>query len=63
MHKTESCGGAISTLTLYSRGPGYTLIILIKNIYIKLSVEAHRVVRRRGTHIFYTIGSQMALRL
>jgi hypothetical protein len=26
-------------------------------------VEAHRVVRRRGSHIFYTIGSQMAVRL
>jgi hypothetical protein len=23
----------------------------------------HRVVRRRGSHIFYTIGSQMAVRL
>jgi hypothetical protein len=26
-------------------------------------MEAHRVVRRRGSHIFYTIGSQMAVRL
>jgi hypothetical protein len=26
-------------------------------------VDAHRVVRRRGTHIFYTIGTQMAVRL
>jgi hypothetical protein len=26
-------------------------------------VEAHRVVRRRGSHIFWTIGSQMTVRL
>jgi hypothetical protein len=26
-------------------------------------MEAHRVVRRRGSHIFYTIGSQMAVSL
>jgi hypothetical protein len=26
-------------------------------------MEARRVVRRRGSHIFYTIGSQMAVRL
>jgi hypothetical protein len=26
-------------------------------------MEAHRVVRRRGSHIFETIGSQMAVRL
>jgi hypothetical protein len=26
------------------------------------AVEAHRVVRYRGSHIFYTIGSQMAVR-
>jgi hypothetical protein len=26
-------------------------------------MEAHRVVRRRGAHIFYKIGSQMAVRL
>jgi hypothetical protein len=26
-------------------------------------MKAHRVVRRRGFHIFYTIGSQMAVRL
>jgi hypothetical protein len=25
-------------------------------------VKAYRVVRRRGSHIFYTIGSQMAVR-
>jgi hypothetical protein len=25
--------------------------------------KAHRVVRRRGSHIFYTIGSQMAVRM
>jgi hypothetical protein len=25
-------------------------------------VEAHRVVRRRGFHVFYTVGSQMAVR-
>jgi hypothetical protein len=25
--------------------------------------RAHRIVRRRGSHIFYTIGSQMAMRL
>jgi hypothetical protein len=26
-------------------------------------MEAHRIVRRRGAHIFYTIDSQMAVRL
>jgi hypothetical protein len=26
------------------------------------AMEAHRVVRRRDSHIFYTIGSQMAVR-
>jgi hypothetical protein len=26
-------------------------------------MEAHRVVRRRGSHIFQTSGSQMAVRL
>jgi hypothetical protein len=30
---------------------------------VKEAMEAHRVVRRRGSHIFYTIGSQMAVRL
>jgi hypothetical protein len=28
-----------------------------------LAVEAHRVVRRRGSHILWTVGSQMAVRL
>jgi hypothetical protein len=27
------------------------------------AVETHRVVRRRGSHIFKTVGSQMAVRL
>jgi hypothetical protein len=27
------------------------------------AMEAHRVVRRRGSHVFQTIGSQMAVRL
>jgi hypothetical protein len=26
-------------------------------------MEAHRDVKRRGSHIYYTIGSQMAVRL
>jgi hypothetical protein len=26
-------------------------------------MESHRVVRRRGSHIFYTIDSQMAVKL
>jgi hypothetical protein len=26
-------------------------------------MEAHRVVRRRGSHVFWTIGSHMAVRL
>jgi hypothetical protein len=38
-----------------------------KKVKVKLSlqqaVEAHRIVRRRGSHIFHTIGSQMAVRL
>jgi hypothetical protein len=29
----------------------------------KQAVEAHRDVRRRGSHIFYTVGSQMAVSL
>jgi hypothetical protein len=41
--------------------------IRIRKIYVKVSlkqaVEAHRVMRRRGSNIFYTIGSQMAVRL
>jgi hypothetical protein len=28
-----------------------------------IPVKAHRVVGRRGSHIFYTVGSQMAVRL
>jgi hypothetical protein len=38
-----------------------------RKIKVKLSllevVEAHRFLRRRGSHIFYTIGSHMAVRL
>jgi hypothetical protein len=38
-----------------------------KKLKIKLTlykaVEAHRVVRRRGSHIFYTVGLQMEVRL
>jgi predicted RNA binding protein YcfA (HicA-like mRNA interferase family) len=30
---------------------------------VKLSMKAHRVMRHRGSHIFYTIGSQMEVRL
>jgi hypothetical protein len=26
-------------------------------------MEAHRIVKRRGPHIFYTVGSQMTVRL
>jgi hypothetical protein len=37
------------------------------DVTLKLSLwrtmKAHRVVRRRGSHIFYTIGTQMAVRL
>jgi hypothetical protein len=32
-------------------------------LYLKQAVEDHRVVRRRISHIFYTIGSQIAVRL
>jgi hypothetical protein len=38
------------------------LIPYKKSITVK-GVEVHRVVRRRGSHIFYTIGSEMAMRL
>jgi hypothetical protein len=31
-------------------------------VFLKQAMEAQRVVRRRGSHIFYTIGSQMAVR-
>jgi hypothetical protein len=50
---------------------GYVLryhCIIISPIKVKLklslkqAVEAHRVARRRGSHMFYTIGSQMAVR-
>jgi hypothetical protein len=41
--------------------------ILFKLVKIKLSlqrnVEAYRVARRRGSHIFYTIATQMAVML
>jgi hypothetical protein len=30
---------------------------------LQMTEEAHRVVRRRGSHIFYTLDSQMAVRL
>jgi hypothetical protein len=30
---------------------------------LQYAVETHRVVRRRGSHIFYTIGSQMLVSL
>jgi hypothetical protein len=29
---------------------------------LKQAVEAHRVMRRRGSHIFQTVGSQMVVR-
>jgi hypothetical protein len=32
-------------------------------LFLSQAVEAHRVVRRGGSHIFWTIGSQMAVRL
>jgi hypothetical protein len=34
-----------------------------EKLSLQQAVEAHRVVRRRGSHIFYTIGLQMAVRL
>jgi predicted RNA binding protein YcfA (HicA-like mRNA interferase family) len=37
---------------------------LIKvKLFLKEAMVAHSVVRRRGSHIFYTIDSQMAVRL
>jgi hypothetical protein len=32
-------------------------------LFLYQAVEAHMVVRRRGSHIYYTVGSQMAVRL
>jgi hypothetical protein len=32
-------------------------------ISLQQTMEAHRVLRRRGSHIFWTIGSQMDVRL
>jgi hypothetical protein len=43
------------------------IILIIIKVKVKLSlqqaVEAHRALRRRGSHIFETIGSQMVVRL
>jgi hypothetical protein len=33
------------------------------NLSLQLAEETHRVLRRRGSHILQTIGSQMAVRL
>jgi hypothetical protein len=35
---------------------------LITTLSMQRTVEAHRIVRRRGSHIFLTTGSQMAMR-
>jgi hypothetical protein len=47
--------------------PFYTVTVKCKKKKVKLSlyqaVENHWVVRRQGSHIFYTIGSQIAVRL
>jgi hypothetical protein len=44
--------------------PACFLAISIEvKLSLKQAVEAHRVVRLRGSHIFWTIDSQMAVRL
>jgi hypothetical protein len=58
-------GQSLSGISLFASG---TLIIpSLKVNKVKLSlqpaVKTHRVARRRGSHISYTIGSQMAVRL
>jgi hypothetical protein len=45
--------------THYHISEGYFIKVKLS---LKQAVEAHRIVRRRGSHIFYTIGSQMAVR-
>jgi hypothetical protein len=42
-------------------GMYYTVRITAK-LSMSQAVEAHRVARRRGSHIFYTIGSQISVR-
>jgi hypothetical protein len=38
-------------------------ILLEGFVELNIHVETHRVVRRRGSYIFYAVGSQMAVRL
>jgi hypothetical protein len=40
-----------------------TFMVKTVNLSLEQAVEVHRVVRHRGSHIFQTIGSQMAVRL
>jgi hypothetical protein len=32
-------------------------------LFLQQALEAHRIVKRQGSHIFFTVGSQMAVRL
>jgi hypothetical protein len=45
------------------RQHGYLILHFSLKLSLSQTVEAHRVVRRRGSHIIETIGSQMAVRL
>jgi hypothetical protein len=38
-------------------------VVVQEQLYLLQAVKAHRVVRRRGSHTFQTIGSHMAVRL
>jgi hypothetical protein len=48
--------------TVHALGRVSTVIGKVKLSLQQAVVEAHRIVRRRGSHIFKTIGSQMAMR-
>jgi hypothetical protein len=50
---------------MHGKSELYLRIYLRKDVNLSVwqALEGHRIVRRRSSHIFYTIGSEMALRL